>query len=190
MKKCPYCNEQIQDDATKCRYCGELLEEIHEATNFDKVRWKWKPWRWWLALIIFWLFSSIGASLFVLSGQSGAASAFIVTAMLAFVIMCISKDRSLKIPFRILYVIGAWIGHAILTIPIGLMVLKGYLPEQLSCEELTSIVKKIIAETPKEERANFGKVMKAAMSAVRGKADGKLVSQIVSRQLSEAKERP
>ncbi len=62
-------------------------------------------------------------------------------------------------------------------------ILLNYMPEQLSEEEL----KKIIADTIKELEATgkgeMGKVMKSVMERVKGRADGKKVSQIVSSML-------
>ncbi|UCB56530.1 MAG: GatB/YqeY domain-containing protein [Candidatus Omnitrophota bacterium] len=68
-----------------------------------------------------------------------------------------------------------------------LQILKKYLPEQLSSEEITKVVDKVIAETGAKDKSDFGKVMKTAMAHFKGQADGKLVSQIVSARLNKEK---
>ncbi|WP_258088032.1 GatB/YqeY domain-containing protein [Weissella fangxianensis] len=58
-------------------------------------------------------------------------------------------------------------------------VLNKYMPKQLSESEVEDIVKTTISEVGATSKADMGKVMGALMPKVKGKADGKLVSQKV-----------
>jgi uncharacterized protein YqeY len=62
-------------------------------------------------------------------------------------------------------------------------ILAEFMPEQLSAEELDGIVRDAIAETGASSPADMGRVMGRVVAQTRGRADGKLVSDIVRRQL-------
>jgi uncharacterized protein len=61
--------------------------------------------------------------------------------------------------------------------------LKVYLPAQLNADEVRAIVKKAAAEVGASGAKDMGKLMKAVMPLVKGKADGKLVNDIVKEVL-------
>lgn len=64
-----------------------------------------------------------------------------------------------------------------------LRILEEYLPEQLDEAEITGIVQEVISELQAASKADKGRVMSALMPRVRGRADGRLVSQAVDRML-------
>jgi uncharacterized protein len=61
--------------------------------------------------------------------------------------------------------------------------IEGYLPEQLSDEELGELVNGALEETGASEPKDMGGVMKVLMPKVGGRADGKRVSQVVREKL-------
>jgi uncharacterized protein YqeY len=64
-------------------------------------------------------------------------------------------------------------------------VIKSYLPEMLSPEQIEEKVKEIITQVGATSLKDMGKVMGMAVKALAGKADNKLVSEIVKTLLSK-----
>lgn len=65
-----------------------------------------------------------------------------------------------------------------------LSILNEYLPEQLTPEELEKVIDTAVCDAEAEGPKDMGKVMKILMSNVTGRADGKIVSQMVKDKLS------
>ena len=65
-----------------------------------------------------------------------------------------------------------------------LEILKDYLPEQLSEEEVIAIIEEVINEVNAETIKDLGKVMKEVTPKVKGKADMKHVSEIIKSKLN------
>ena len=63
-------------------------------------------------------------------------------------------------------------------------VIAGYMPEQLSDEELHAIVGDAVAESGASSPQEMGKVMSLVMPNVKGRADGKRVSAAVKEMLT------
>ena len=63
-------------------------------------------------------------------------------------------------------------------------ILKSFLPQPISQEEIIKIIDETIQETQSSSLKDLGKVMKAVMPRLGGKADGKVINQLVKERLS------
>lgn len=63
-------------------------------------------------------------------------------------------------------------------------ILSGYLPKQLSLEEIEGVIKETISELSAQGVKDLGRVMKAAMNRMAGRVQGKEVNEIAKRLLS------
>jgi uncharacterized protein YqeY len=65
-----------------------------------------------------------------------------------------------------------------------LVILQAYLPQQLTREEIETEARQVIEDVEATSPWDMGKVMKPLMSRLRGRADGKLVNQVVRELLA------
>jgi len=65
-----------------------------------------------------------------------------------------------------------------------LAVIQGYLPAALDAAEIETIIDRAIAEAGAQTIRDLGKVMPLVMNETKGRADGKMVSEMVRRKLS------
>ena len=63
-------------------------------------------------------------------------------------------------------------------------VIEAYLPAPVSMEEIESVIKGVIEKTGAKALSDLGKVMGMASKELAGKADGKVISEIVKRLLA------
>ena len=64
-----------------------------------------------------------------------------------------------------------------------LSILQSYLPQAMSADEISKVVRETIAEAGASSKAQMGAVMKALQAKVAGRADGKSLSAEVQKQL-------
>lgn len=62
-------------------------------------------------------------------------------------------------------------------------IIEKYLPEQMTDEEVIAVVKQVIADTGATGIKDMGKVMGLASKQIAGKADNKMIAEIVKRLL-------
>jgi uncharacterized protein YqeY len=65
-----------------------------------------------------------------------------------------------------------------------LAILQAYLPQQMTQEEIEAEARQVIEEVGASDPRDIGKVMKPLMARLRGRADGKVVNQVVRELLA------
>jgi uncharacterized protein YqeY len=66
-----------------------------------------------------------------------------------------------------------------------LAILKSYLPQELSPEEIKAVIEEAVASTGAQDIKDMGKVMKEVTAKIAGRADSKSVSDLVRVRLSK-----
>lgn len=117
-------NKLLTEDG-KINFARKEGENMKFSISVDK-NWKWKPKRWWIGLIVFWLFSTAGARLFGIEPRTADHILYIQLLTFLAVIFAAVTDREysvikrvvwvivVPIVYEIIYALGAvFIGHPV-----------------------------------------------------------------------------
>ena len=64
-----------------------------------------------------------------------------------------------------------------------LKIIQEYLPKQMGEEAISAVIEEVVKATSASGPADFGKVMPQVMKELKGKADGKLIQELVKKRL-------
>ncbi|HCV42057.1 MAG TPA: glutamyl-tRNA amidotransferase [Bacteroidetes bacterium] len=64
-----------------------------------------------------------------------------------------------------------------------LAIIQEYLPKQISADDIVKVIEQVVVETGAGSPADFGKVMPQVMKQLKGKADGRLIQEMVKKRL-------
>lgn len=104
-------------------------------------QWKWRPKRWWIFLIAFWLVSTAGGKyLFGIEPKSSDQALFIMIMTFLVVMFAAITDRQYTIPKRILWVIVAGIFYSAVSFFLFLLI-----GSEAGANVFTSLIVAVIA---------------------------------------------
>ena len=94
--------------------------------NKKEIQWTWKPKRWWVSLVGFCFVSIVGGGLVAITKSFHGLdeTAFIIVIMMGYAISSICNERkNSSIVWRIVWIFGVWIVHAVLAVIIALFII-------------------------------------------------------------------
>ena len=83
----------------------------------DIARWKWKPTRWWIVLIAFWLVTTVGGSLLSIDGSTGGADALVALIFISSLLFSAFTDRGRSWLKSIGWLVLLWFAFGTAQIP-------------------------------------------------------------------------